>query len=162
MSFNKQMKINFFFFFLWPHLRHMEEPRLGSKSELQLPAYTTATAMPNPSRICDLCYSLWQHQILNLLSKARGRTCILMDTFRFLTCWATVGTPSANNCNISYHELNVCIYNTYYVKYSALNILFNTNDSPMSQVVVFHFKDEEIIFCVVASHNNRRYQLTEL
>ena len=24
------------------------------KSELQLPAYTTATAMPDPSRVCDL------------------------------------------------------------------------------------------------------------
>ena len=34
----------FFFFlvFLRPHLWHMEVPRLGAKSELQLPAYTTA------------------------------------------------------------------------------------------------------------------------
>ena len=27
---------------------HMEDPRLGVKSELQLPAYATATAMPDP------------------------------------------------------------------------------------------------------------------
>ena len=33
-----------FFFFLGPHLWHMEVPRLGVKLELQLPAYTTATA----------------------------------------------------------------------------------------------------------------------
>ena len=32
----------------------MEVPRLEVKSELQLAAYTTATAMPDPSRICEL------------------------------------------------------------------------------------------------------------
>ena len=34
-----------FFFFFWLHLWHMEVPRLGVKSELQLPGYATATAM---------------------------------------------------------------------------------------------------------------------
>ena len=34
------------FVFLGPHPRHMEVPRLGVESELQLPAYATATAMP--------------------------------------------------------------------------------------------------------------------
>ena len=56
----------FFFFvflsFLGPHLRHMEVPRLGVKSELLLSAYTTATAT----------------QILNPLSEARDQTCNLM------------------------------------------------------------------------------------
>ena len=33
----------FFFFFLGPW--HMEVPRLGEESELQLPAYATATAI---------------------------------------------------------------------------------------------------------------------
>ena len=33
-----------------PHTGHMEAPRLGVKSELQLLAYTTATAMQDPSR----------------------------------------------------------------------------------------------------------------
>ena len=37
----------FFFFFLGPHLWHMEVPRLGAKSEIQLPAYATATAKCN-------------------------------------------------------------------------------------------------------------------
>ena len=49
------MGICFFFFFflvfLGPHLRHMEVPRLGVEAELQLPAYTTATATPDPSHI---------------------------------------------------------------------------------------------------------------
>ena len=30
------------FFFVGPHLQHMDIPSLGVKSELQLPAYTTA------------------------------------------------------------------------------------------------------------------------
>ena len=35
----------FFSFSLGPNLRHMEVPRLGVKSELQLPAYATATEL---------------------------------------------------------------------------------------------------------------------
>ena len=58
-------------FVLWTHLWHMEVPGLGVESELQLAAYTTASAMWDLSRICDLYLSLWQHQILNPLSQAR-------------------------------------------------------------------------------------------
>ena len=42
---------------LGPHPRHMQLPRLGVESELPLPAYITATAMPDPSWVCDLCLS---------------------------------------------------------------------------------------------------------
>ena len=62
------------FCFLELHLRHMEVPRLGVESELQLPADATATAMQNPSHICALHHSTWQHRILNPLSEARDRT----------------------------------------------------------------------------------------
>ena len=55
--------------FLGPHLWHMEIPRLGIQSELQLPAY--ATAMPGQSRVCDLRYSSQQCQILNSLARPR-------------------------------------------------------------------------------------------
>ena len=48
----------FFFFSLWPHQWHMEVPRLGTESEWQLPAYTTATAMQDPNCICNLHCSL--------------------------------------------------------------------------------------------------------
>ena len=58
----------------------MDIPRLGVESELQLLANTTATAMQALRRIFYLYYSLWQHQILNPLSKARDRTLFLMDT----------------------------------------------------------------------------------
>ena len=57
---------------------HMEVPRLGVQSELQPPAYATATAMPVQSRVCHLHHSSWQHRILNPLSKARDRTLNLM------------------------------------------------------------------------------------
>ena len=46
------------FCFLGLHLWHMEFPRLGIESELQLPAYATATTLPGPLT-------------LNLLSEAR-------------------------------------------------------------------------------------------
>ena len=58
----------------------MEVPRLGVKLELQLPAYTTAIAMPDLSRVSELPHSLWQHQILNPLSKARNQNNILRET----------------------------------------------------------------------------------
>ena len=61
----------FFFFFLGPHMGHTEVPRLGLELELQLLAYTTAAVTWDPSRICDLYHSLWQHRILNPLIEAR-------------------------------------------------------------------------------------------
>ena len=45
---HRECNIYFLSFFLGLHLWHMEVPRLGVESELQLPAYTTATAMPDP------------------------------------------------------------------------------------------------------------------
>ena len=68
----KKKKKNLFSLFLWPHLGHMEVPGLGVEGELQLLAYTSATATSwDLSCICHLCHGLWQSQILNPLSKAR-------------------------------------------------------------------------------------------
>ena len=47
----------FFFCFLGPHLRHMKVPRLGVELELQLRAYTTATAMQDLSLVFDRHHS---------------------------------------------------------------------------------------------------------
>ena len=69
----------FLFFLLGLHLPHMEVPRLGVESELQLLAYTAATAIWDPSHVYNLHHSSRGHWILNPLSKARDRTCILMD-----------------------------------------------------------------------------------
>ena len=63
-----------FFFYLGPHLQRMKVPRLGVESELQLPAYATASAIPYASCIYDLCCNFWQRHILNPLSDARDRT----------------------------------------------------------------------------------------
>ena len=60
----------------------MEFPRLGFESELQLLAYTTDTATPDLSRVCNLHHSSQQHQILNPQSEARDGTRILLDTCR--------------------------------------------------------------------------------
>ena len=70
----------FIFLGLEPYLQHVEVPRLGVELELQLLAYTTATARQDLSRICDLCFSLQQCRILNSLSKTRDRTHILRET----------------------------------------------------------------------------------
>ena len=70
----------FLSFFLGPHPQHMEFSSLGVKSELQLPAYTTATTTQDLSRVCDPHHSSRQHQILNPLTKAKDRTHVLMDT----------------------------------------------------------------------------------
>ena len=67
----------FLFLFLGPHAQHMEVPRIGVKSELQLPAYTTA------------------HHARSLTHWARpgikhASSWILVG---FVNHWAMVGTP---------------------------------------------------------------------
>ena len=81
------MFILFFFFFalLGPHPWHMEVPRLGVESELQLLAYATATA--TPSCVCDLQHSSRQHQIPDPLGKARDRTRILVGFVSTVPQW---------------------------------------------------------------------------
>ena len=57
----------------------MEVPKLEAESELQLPAYTTATATQDLSCIWNLHHSSQQCWILNPLSEARDLTHILKD-----------------------------------------------------------------------------------
>ena len=87
-------------FFLGPHPWHLEASGLQVRLEWQPPAYTTASATPDPSRICDLNCSLEQHQILNPRTEARDRTHTLTDT-----SW--VFNPLSHNRNshtyISFH-----------------------------------------------------------
>ena len=66
------------FFFLGPHLWHMEFPRLGVKSELQLQDYIIYRATQDSSRVCNLHHSSQQCRILNPLSEARDQTHNLM------------------------------------------------------------------------------------
>ena len=66
--------------FLGPHPWHMEVPKLGVELKLLLTAYARATAMPDPSWVCDLHCSPRQHWILNPLSEARDGILVPMDT----------------------------------------------------------------------------------
>ena len=75
----------FVFCFLCLQLRHVEVPRLGVESELQLPAYGTATATWDPSRVCNLCF--------------RDRTRILVDTSWVLNLLCHSGSSC---CSSSY------------------------------------------------------------
>ena len=82
--------------FLWLYPQHMEVPRPGVQSELQWPAYATATAMQDPSCFCDLHHSTRQCQILNPLREARDWT-FLTDTSWVPYLCATTGTPPSQN-----------------------------------------------------------------
>ena len=64
-------KATLLFGLLGLHVQHTEVPRLGVELELERPAYTAATATPNPSHVCNLHHSLWHCQLLNPLNKAR-------------------------------------------------------------------------------------------
>ena len=82
-------------FVLGLHLGHMEVSRLGKvQLDLQLLAYVTATATPDPSRVCELHLSSRQHRILNPLSEARDRTCNFMVPSLIYFCCPTMGTLS--------------------------------------------------------------------
>ena len=82
-----------FFIFLGLHPLHMEVPRLGVQSELQLSASTPATAMRDPSCACDLHHCSGQCQILNPLSKARDHTRNLVVPSQICFRCAMMGTP---------------------------------------------------------------------
>ena len=84
------------FVLLGPHPWHMEVPKLGVESELLLPAYAWAIAMPNPgcvSHVCDLYHSSWKLWILNPLIEARDWTRNLMVPSWIRFCCTTRGTP---------------------------------------------------------------------
>ena len=86
-------KFFFFLVFLGPHVPHVEVPRLEAQLELQPPAYATATAMPDLSRVCDLYHSPRQCWILNPLSEARDPTHNHMVPSQIRFCCGMMGTP---------------------------------------------------------------------
>ena len=82
LGFNKVQYVGVlsFFFFFFFFFRAKPVAYGGSQARgLQLLAYTTATGMQDLSLVCDLHHNSQQHWILNPLSKARDRTCVLMD-----------------------------------------------------------------------------------
>ena len=127
-------------FLLGPYLQPMEVPRLGVKSELQLPTYTTATA--DLSCICDLCCSLRQCQILNPLSEARDRSHILMGS-----SWVLNSQSHNKNSQLFYYILLLlilwrllCGHRSVWWKYHLAHL------SPTPQPVTSHWSPEISVF----------------
>ena len=85
----------------------MEVARVGVKSELQLPACTTATAMQDPSCVCDLHHSSQQPQIADPWSKARDPNCILVDTSWIHFRCTTMGIPIFFSIVLYHRILNI-------------------------------------------------------
>ena len=112
----------FFFFFgiLGPHLQHMEIPRLVVQSELQLLAYATVTAMPDPSHSGELHHSPQQHRILNPLSKVRDQTHIFMDA-----SWVLNLLSHDRNSIFFLSDLttDMSLYNSIYLTFESHYIL---------------------------------------
>ena len=75
------------------HLWHMEILKLGVESELQLLAYTTATAMQDPSHVCDLHHSLQQHWILTHWVRPGIEPASSWILAGLVNNWATKGAP---------------------------------------------------------------------
>ena len=81
------------FFLGGSHPKHIHG---GSQARGWIPAtavglrHSHSNARSKP--VCDLHHSSQQCWILNLLRKARDRTCILMDPSRVHYHWATMGT----------------------------------------------------------------------
>ena len=65
----------------------MEIPGIEVGLELQLPAYTRATAMPDLSHVCNIHHSPWQQWILELTEPGQGlnppSSWILVEFFFF-------------------------------------------------------------------------------
>ena len=110
----------FLFFLLGLHSSHIEVPRPGLKTEVQLPAYTTAIATQSPSCACHLHYSSRQCQIPDALNEARDQTRILIDTSRIHFRCAATGPPELKfDCN-PFVSLNI-------LKIRPINFFFYFN-----------------------------------
>ena len=81
----------FSFLFLGLHLWHMEVPRPGVKSELQLLAYTTATQ--DLSHICNLHHSSGNTRSLTHWARLGIEPTSSWILSGFITQWVTTGTP---------------------------------------------------------------------
>ena len=75
----------FVFCFLGLHLWHLEVPRLEVELELQLPAYATAIAKQDLSRVSNLHHSSRPHQISDPLSEDKDQILPLMNTVIFIS-----------------------------------------------------------------------------
>ena len=114
------------FFFLGPHLWLMEIPRPRIKSELQLPAYITATATQDLSRIHNLCHSLthWERPGLE-------------PTSSWILCW--ILNPLSHNKNSSKQYFLSTIYAILKVQRFKYPLYFlSCSVCKVQQLVFYH------------------------
>ena len=112
---------SFFFFFsiiLGMHPWHMEVSRLGVKSEIQLPAYTTTTAMWDPSCICDLHHSPWQHRPFMHWARPGIEPISSWVLVGFVNPWATMGTPNILLFSFSFLFFSFFFFYVLHLTYS--------------------------------------------
>ena len=86
----------------------MEVPRLGVQSELQLPAYATATEMQD--RATSVTYTTAHRNARSLtpLSEAKDRTQFLTATSLIRFCCATTGTLTAQILSLAKNTIRFC------------------------------------------------------
>ena len=75
----------------------MEIPGPWAESELQPKVYTTATATPDLSCICNLCCSLWQWQTLTHWARPG-----IEPTSSWTLCWVLNATSHNGNSSHSF------------------------------------------------------------
>ena len=125
----------FIFCFLGLHPSHVEVPRLEVESELQVPAYAIATAAQDPSHVCDLTATLWSLTHWARPGMEHTSSWILV---RFITCWATMGTPHICFRQTEILSFHLKIYS--WIKYSStefISLLITTATSLQTSLKYF-------------------------
>ena len=107
----------FIYFFIFKIFRAASVAYVGSQARGRIGAaaagLATATAMRDPSCICDLHHSSEQRRILNPLSGTRNRTCIRMDASR--VCHPL--SHSGNSCSVSQRLRLFCFFTAPFWSY---------------------------------------------
>ena len=83
----------YLFIYLFCLFRATREAYGDSQARGWIRAYATGTATPDLSRNWGLHHNSQKRQILNPLSQARNRTCVLRDASQICFRWAMMGTP---------------------------------------------------------------------
>ena len=118
-----------FFFFLRATSAACRSPQPRGLIGTAAMGYTTATAVRDPSNICDLHWSLQQHRILNPLSEAKDRNGILMDTSWVLNLLnhnrnSFCFLDSTRVKSYSYLSFSVLFSNIYWKKKKKIRALY--------------------------------------
>ena len=97
----------FIYCFLGLPLRHMEVPRLGVESELQLLVYATATATWDPSCVCNLYHTTRQRRIPNHLARPGIETAASWISVRFVSIAPQRELPRHFSCYASIYMVSL-------------------------------------------------------